>query len=217
MKCVNCGAELSEGSKFCDKCGAPLGAVQDGTAGVMQVKKSSPLKNIAIGIVVIFVLLLIIGSMSDDEDDTDSVKASKTSTSQQSKKEAKQDEDILTPEDFTEYNMNTVFEDFENNPLGADKKYSGALMKGTVKVDSVTESLHFANLDYDDYSAVYFLATDSENVGYSALSQGIGAIANEDVLNAAYELNPGEIITVYLEYIGTDFIDKPEFILYGIE
>lgn len=217
MKCVNCGAELQEGSKFCDKCGAPLGAVQDGTAGVMQVKKSSPLKNIAIGIVVIFVLLLIIGSMSDDEDDTDSVKASKTSTSQQSKKEAKQDEDILTPEDFTEYNMNTVFEDFENNPLGADKKYSGALMKGTVKVDSVTESLHFANLDYDDYSAVYFLATDSENVGYSAFAQGIGAIANEDVLNAAYELNPGEIITVYLEYIGTDFIDKPEFILYGIE
>ena len=208
MKCANCGAELPEGMNICDKCGTAVVSVQNSEAVVKQPKKGSPLKKVVIGIIIVLVILLIVGLASGGDDDSDNNEAPSAEQT------TEQDNGAISPDDFTEYDMKEVFEAFENNSLGASQKYSGTLIKGKVKVDGVAETEIFVNID-EPGAAVYISSSDHEGVW--ANYQGIGAIATEYALDKAYELNPGDIVTVYLEYIGTDALERPEFYLYYIE
>ena len=63
--CAKCGAEVTEGSKFCKSCGAPVGDTQQGTTNqkvqaktVSTNRKSGKKAPMVIGIIAVIVVVL---------------------------------------------------------------------------------------------------------------------------------------------------------------
>lgn len=169
-----------------------------------------------IGAVVVFGLILIIGLSEDDEPETSTEAKSDAQTEKNTPvQDIQEGTEAISLADFMEYDMKQVFDDFSSNALVAGKKYTGTLMKGKVKVVDIQQNYYISNLN-DCYDSLCIAKSDTEGTGF-IYTQGTAAIVTEDALEAVYNINAGDVVTVYIEYIGSDGGNQPEFYLYFVE
>ena len=114
--------------------------------------------------------------------------------------------------EFISYDMNKVLDDFDDNALAADNKYRGKYMKGSVRIADFG-SHYFSNLEsFQQYNSIGLSTLDSQyTVSF------IKAALTDDVYEKVLEYHQGDVAVMYLEYIGLNALDNPEFILYDIE
>lgn len=118
-----------------------------------------------------------------------------------------------TSDDFKYYDMDMLLDEFDSNILSVNKNLPvGTLLTGRVKIYDISSSAYFSNLN-DWANAVRISSPDDED----NYIHGLVAVLNNDVRDSVANIKKDNVITVYMEYIGIDCFERPEFILYGIE
>lgn len=174
--CKECGTEISSSAKVCPKCG-----------------KKQKMSKGAIGAIVVLLLIVIVAASGGDSsnNNTNSIATSTTPNEQQE------------VEELLEVDYKILWQDYQDNAIGADAKYKGKLLKLTGEIEDINREIAgnpyvtFQAGDYSFYNVrLTFKKSEEEKISTLAKGQQItikGECAGL-LLTSTVSLNDCEII-----------------------
>lgn len=153
--CSHCGASIASGAKTCPSCGG-------------KNKKPIYKRPWFIVLIIIIVICIVVGMGGSDE-------PTSTAPSDDSQKQEQQ----IT---YTEYNLNAMVDELENNALKAEKKYNDQYIKVTGQITNIDSDGNYISIEPigNDFSIYDMQCT----------------IQTEEQQNFITQLNKGDTVTV---------------------
>jgi len=176
--CQKCGEINPATNNFCQKCAAPLKAINDRSSTLPPVYSAAdPVKKkkkqgclISVVIVLVVFLVILIAALNSGGDDTSTpTDSSFSDAGTESTPEPTETPIVVTAADF--------YKAYADNEVNADKLYNGKSIEITGVVDQVTVTLGTMQVILDDgdpmnFMAIYCNFKDSEEDAVAKLSAG---------------------------------------------
>ncbi len=118
--CKECGTEISSSAKVCPKCG--------------KEQRNFFQKHVILTIILVVIVLGIVFGGSGDKSTSNTVTTS-TSTVQGEQQEEKKTEELL------EVDYKVLWQDYQDNAIGADAKYKDKMLKLTGEVEDINREI----------------------------------------------------------------------------